>query len=225
MKHLPHPLITADPHPKWPQSNRNKNHNGKQTAKDFPDSKVEIHEHASLGQGSPCIYCTGTLYFHNQPNGQPRSIVFFTASSPITPTVHEFHDLRCNLCKAVIKVSPPQELVDDDFGTEERFGYSAISMIAIMKYFKAIPLYRIAGLEAGFSIHPLMVDGSCQNEVTVTDAVKLICNQHARDKFKKCRRVLYRKEHSKPIFSELERLVIDYKQQKIAPDNSDFGGL
>ena len=132
--------------------NINKNHKGRQSASDFEVIKTVTHEVCGLAVGQNCPECSGKLYLHKR-EGEPRTRIWFTASPPIFPTHHVFNDLICNLCKKVYEAKPSNELIEDGYGKEDRFGYSAIAMITIMKYFEAIPWYRYTSIHDYFNIH------------------------------------------------------------------------
>ncbi|RPH39727.1 MAG: hypothetical protein EHM87_23595 [Burkholderiales bacterium] len=131
---------------------KNQNHEGKQSAADFSNAPEIIHEHPELKPGSLCPFCSGKLYYH-KTGDHFRTRIWFEAGPLLTATRHVFEDLRCNLCKEVIHVPPSAELIADGFEKEERFGYRAIAMLVIMKYFYAFPLYRMEKLQSHFSIH------------------------------------------------------------------------
>lgn len=60
----------------------------------------------------------------------------------IAPQVHAFVDLECLRCGASFKADPDRRAKEDGVGTIDRYCYSAIAAIAIMKYFLCMPLYR-----------------------------------------------------------------------------------
>lgn len=131
------------------QKKLNPNHNGKASVNDYPESPICVHTHDTLKPGDQCPSCgRGKLYF-----GTPRQRLIFQGQPPITPVRHMFRDLFCSLCKDVFRVSPPQHLADDGLGKVDRYGYSAISMITMMKFFSMLPYYRLGRLASMLGVH------------------------------------------------------------------------
>lgn len=127
----------------------NPNHNGKAKVKDYPDAAVCEHTHDQLKPGELCPSCgQGKLYL-----GRPRQRLLFQGQPPISPVRHIFRDLYCGLCKAVFPVKPSAPAAQDGLGKEDRYGYSAIALIVIMKYFSMLPFYRGARLNEMLGTH------------------------------------------------------------------------
>ena len=138
----------------------NKNHNGKRGAYDFENVAEEHCQVLGLKEKDPCPSCPqGRLYKHVRNDGRPRAAIWFTGQSPISAKRYVFHDLRCNFCKKVFPAEPPQSLVNDGWGKEERIGYSAIATLSILKYFSALPWYRLSKLQDTYN---LPFSDSCQ---------------------------------------------------------------
>ncbi len=135
-------------------SDINKNHKGRQDANDFPNAPKVNHVIPGVIPGCTCLNpdCKGKLYPHKRL-GEHSIRVWFSGQPPVSPTLHVFEDYRCNLCKDVFYAQPTKELVEDGLGKEDRFGYSAIAMISILKYFEAFPWYRNADLHSYFEVH------------------------------------------------------------------------
>ena len=116
----------------------NANHPGKAGVNDFPDAPTCHHNHHSLKPGDPCPECgRGKVYLC-----KPRERLLFEGQAPITPIHHIFHDLACSLCKKLFKAPASAEAAADGLGQEDRYGYSAIAMITVMKFFSFLPYYR-----------------------------------------------------------------------------------
>lgn len=116
----------------------NANHPGKAGVDDYPDAKTCQHYHEYLKPGDVCPDCgKGKLY-----QDRPRMQILFTGSPCISPVKHILNDLRCGLCKAIFPAKASEDAATDGLGKEDRYGYSAIAMIAIMKYFSDLPLHR-----------------------------------------------------------------------------------
>lgn len=133
----------------------NGNHPGRPAASDFPNASICSHKHATLKVGDRCPDCLkGKLVL-----AKPREQLFFVGSAPITPTRHRFLDLICSLCSKVFKAEPDEKQKEDGLGEERLYGYSAIAMIAILKYFSDLPLYRSAKLH---NLHGINLPPSSQ---------------------------------------------------------------
>jgi hypothetical protein len=146
---LENPKISLDHSTAEPASNRNKNHEGKAGVDDYPDAERCEHHHAYLKSGDLCPECgKGKIY----PT-RPRQQILFEGSAPIKPVAHISFDLRCNICDEVFRAEPSESAKKDGLGTEDRFGHSAVSMIGIMKYFSALPLYRNHRLHGLFGVN------------------------------------------------------------------------
>lgn len=130
----------------------NKNHHGKSTSKNYPTSrKIELFPEGVLEKGS-CPHCgKGKLYKFIR-NGQPRTGVWMMGNAPIQPQEVIHNDLRCNNCETVFKATPTQELIDDGFEKEDRFGYSCQATVVLMKYLFGTPWYRMAGIQETHNI-------------------------------------------------------------------------
>jgi len=118
--------------------NKNKNHPGKAGVKDYPSARQCHHYHENLKPGDQCPECLrGKLKF-----SRPRQQILFEGTPPIQPVAHFMHDLICGLCGMIAKATPSQLALDEGLGTEDRYGYSAIAMIVVMKYFSCLPWNR-----------------------------------------------------------------------------------
>ncbi len=357
--------IKSDEPDEEKDKNKNRNHKGKRGAYDFENVQEDHCYVPGLIEKDPCPSpaCTGRLYRHLRSDGRPRASIWFFGNAPITAKRYVFHDLRCNLCKKVYSASPPKELLDDGFDKEELYGYSAIATLVQLKYFSAMPWYRLSRLQESYDLEipessqwdkieyfgniakflfdywkkdsvpkaksffgddtsssirsstsevkkrrgteiftlrdgchssviiaiteddrhivliktaiihlgewldevlsnrpdhlpspQLMTDCSKNNKVTVIDVIPLACNQHARNAFKEqkkyfpkqCKEILgiykqifkndrktssmsdkerlaYHLEHSKPLMDKIHDLVSIWKEDKISPENSEFG--
>ena len=78
---------------------------------------------------------------------EPSTFVRIKGQLPLQGTVHIRSQMRCNHCQKVYKAELPQEVVDDG-ALGQRFGYSAIAMVALLKYAYAFPWYRLSDMQA-----------------------------------------------------------------------------
>jgi transposase len=102
--------------------------------------------HTSLHKGDCCPECKGgKVYPFNRPTG-PAVLVRIRGVAPLTGTVYELDELRCNLCGEVFTAEPP-----DGVG-EEKYDETATSMIGLVKYGAGLPFNRLEKLQAGMGI-------------------------------------------------------------------------
>ncbi len=103
--------------------------------------KIEVPL-ASLQAGDPCPECDeGTVYETNRPG----VLVRLVGQAPVGAKVYYLQKLRCNLCGVVFTAKPPE-------GEEKKYDATAGSMIALLKYGKGMPFYRMEGLQANLGI-------------------------------------------------------------------------
>ncbi len=127
----------VDP-PKREKKPPNQEHPGKSSVDDYAQARKCHHYHPELKPGDPCPSCLkGRLY-----EERPRRQLLFEGGPPISPVAHISHDLRCNFCKEIFPAQPSDEAKVDGLGCEDRFGYSAIAMIVVLRYFSQLPWYR-----------------------------------------------------------------------------------
>lgn len=108
--------------------------------------------HASLKTGDACpTGCGGRVY----PPHEPGVRVRVHGQAPIAATVYELEKLRCNLCGDVFTAAAPAE------AGEKKYDETAASMIAVFRYGRGFPWYRLAGLEERLGI-PLPVATPCE---------------------------------------------------------------
>lgn len=130
------------------KSDKNKNHPGKCGVEDYPTAEQCHHHHSELKPGDKCPECgKGKL----KP-ARVRQQILFEGSPPIQPVCHFLHDLKCNICDLVFKVEASLPAKKEGLGSEDRYGYSAISMIVICKYFADLPWYRSSRLHNMFGV-------------------------------------------------------------------------
>ena len=107
--------------------------------------------HAFLKAGDSCPDgCGGKVY----PQRDPGVLVRIRGQAPIAATVYELEKLRCNLWGEVFTAATPEEV------GEKKYGETAASMIALLRYGNGFPWNRLAGLEESLGI-PLPVATQC----------------------------------------------------------------
>jgi hypothetical protein len=143
---------------------KNKNRHGNDEEGFTPvKPTVIVHPIADVNKGDTCGEClTGKVY-----KTEPGSLLRITGQSPFKPEQHVMERLRCNTCGAYFTASLPADVLAD--GTvNQKYGYSARSLMAIYKYFAGLPFYRQS------SIQKLL--GVKITASTVFDQVELVCN-------------------------------------------------
>lgn len=97
--------------------------------------------HPDLKPGCACPECAKGRVYPPKKGGKPSPILRFTAGPPIGATVYELETLTCNLCRAVFRPDPPEEVGPD------KYDETASSMVAMAKYGHGIPFYRLEGMQ------------------------------------------------------------------------------
>ena len=117
-------------------------HRGRRGANDYPTAErvpVEL-EGLTDGQACPCG-CGGIL------SPKKDSVVLqFVGQSPIQPVAYECERYRCSSCGEVFKAKLPEGV------TKKRHAFTAISMIALLKYGSGFPFYRLNGFLGHFGV-------------------------------------------------------------------------
>lgn len=119
----------------------------------------EQHKLQNLAKGDACPKCfMGKLY-----KFEPASLLRIEGHSPFTPVLHLCERLRCNACGEFYTAELPQEVLAD--GTaDQKYGYSARSLMALNKYFGGTPFHRQESLQhlLGVSISASTVFDQCE---------------------------------------------------------------
>jgi len=136
-----------------PGSGKSKKPKKKPKTKPKTDTEERVvHErchHALEGlvKGQRCPECErGTLYKY-----EPALLLRISGQTPLKSTQHIQERLRCNTCGKYYTSELPPE-VHDDGKPDQRFGYSARSLIGIQKYFAGAPFYRQQTLQDLFGM-------------------------------------------------------------------------
>ena len=137
------------------KSRKKRNKPAAQTVK----PQVEHHKLVDLKKGDTCPECPkGKLYKY-----EPARLLRVTGSTAFTPVQHLSERLRCNACGAFFTAELP-EYVKADGGGEQKYGYSARSIMGINKYFAGSPFYRQESLQdlLGMPISASTVFDQCE---------------------------------------------------------------
>lgn len=111
--------------------------------------KPAVHHHGveGLSKGDSCPGCSlGKVYKYN-----PALLLRITAHSPFTREQHVIEQLRCNGCGEIFTAELPDE-VKTDGRADQQYGYSAIAMMGIQRYYGGSPLYRQETLQQLFGV-------------------------------------------------------------------------
>jgi len=99
--------------------------------------------HPSLKPGDPCPECPkGKVY----PVSEPGILMRIVGQAPFRATCYELARFRCNACSKVFQAPPPAGV------GSAKYDETVASMIALFKYGRGMPFYRLEGLERGFGI-------------------------------------------------------------------------
>ena len=150
-------LVTGQkPQPKSPSSS-------KTTAKKPAPAvkpRFERHKHEALAKGDTCPQChIGKLYKYD-----PASLLRIEGHSPFTPVLHLCERLRCNAC-GEFYTAPLPASVTADGRSDQKYGYSARSLMALNKYFGGTPFHRQQSLQQmlGVAISASTVFDQCEH--------------------------------------------------------------
>jgi len=109
-----------------------------------PPMKPDVHHHAhgAMSKGDHCPGChAGKVYKHS-----PAQLLRIVGHAPFSAQRHVCEQLRCNGCGEVFTATLP-EAVRVDGRADQQYGYSARTVMAIMKYFAGSPFYRQESLQ------------------------------------------------------------------------------
>ncbi len=118
-----------------------------------------FHPLETLKKGERCPECEkGTLYKY-----EPAQLLRITGHTPYSPVLHVSERLRCNAC-GQFYTAPLSDEVISDGQRDQKYGYSARSLMALSKYFAGAPFYRQESLQdiLGFSISASTVFDQCE---------------------------------------------------------------
>jgi transposase len=130
---------------------RRKGH-GRNGADDFPGAERVAVPHPALQAGDDCPGCgQGTLY--EKP---PATLLRFVGQAPVQATVFELQRLRCHLCGQSFTAEPPPETAPPNAmpadAVDKKYDPSVAILIALLKYGRGLPFYRLSGLQNSLGI-------------------------------------------------------------------------
>ena len=115
---------------------------GRHGADAYSGAKQVRVEHPCLCPGDDCPHCvSGTLYERS-----PAVLVRIVGRAPLDATVYRLQRLRCHLCGKVFTAPAPEE------AATEKYGATAVSMIALLKYGSGLPFNRLQRLQGSLEI-------------------------------------------------------------------------
>ncbi len=99
--------------------------------------------HETLKAKEVCPLCgRGKVY----PLASPSSLVRVTGMAPLSATVYELEQLRCNACGKVFTAAAPEDVGGD------KYDDGAVAMVALLKYGAGVPFNRIQNLQRGLGV-------------------------------------------------------------------------
>jgi transposase len=103
--------------------------------------KVVHHKIQDHHKGDRCSGCErGKLYKFD-----PATLLRITGHARYEATRHVVEQLRCNACQQVYKAPLPKDVIDDG-DTNQKYGYSARSLMVIDKFYTGTPYYHQSNL-------------------------------------------------------------------------------
>jgi hypothetical protein len=129
-----------------PRKNNNENHPGKRGASAFAKAPVIVHSHDALKIGDSCqvLGCAGKLYPLRSEESR-REVVLVVAAPPLHVEIHQFIDLRCNICGKLYHAHMDHShIAGHEDGRGIKFTQSAQVMIAFLHVWSGIPYHRLA---------------------------------------------------------------------------------
>ena len=119
----------------------------KPRAKTQPD-KI-LHPLTTLDKGSACPCCNpegdtpggGKVYKY-----EPAQFLRISGHSPLKATLHISERVRCNSCGEFFTAELPEDVKADGAG-QQKYGFSARTVMALHKYFAGSPFYRQQSLQ------------------------------------------------------------------------------
>ncbi len=121
--------------------------NGKPGKTDKPvtrkvKAKVVQHPLEQLTKGGDCPEC----HIGKLTKYEPASFLRIAGQSPFVPEQHVMERLRCNACGAYFTAPLATEVLADG-DAQQKYGYSARTLMAISKYYAGTPFYRQGSLQ------------------------------------------------------------------------------
>mgnify|MGYP001599730227 CR=1 FL=1 len=126
-----------------PKDDKKPKGHGRNGASDYTGAtKIKI-PHESLKPGDICPDCRKGKVYHGKV---PAYIVRLVGNAPLTATVWELENLRCNLCLKVFTARAPEGV------GSKKYDETSGSMIALLKYGSGFPFNRLQRLQRSMGI-------------------------------------------------------------------------
>ncbi len=135
--------LGAEPTPDQQGSKKKAPGHGRNGAAAYTGAKKIPVPHPQHHHGDRCPGCRkGRIYELKQP----RALVRIVGVAPLSATVYECEQLRCNLCQEVFSAPAPEGV------GSKKYDESATSMIALCKYGVGLPFNRIEKMQHAMGI-------------------------------------------------------------------------
>lgn len=109
--------------------------------------RIEHHKLDELKKGDTCPECEkGKLYKY-----EPARLLRISGHSPFEAVQHLSERLRCNACGQFFTAELPENIKADG-DSDQKYGFSARSMMVINKFFGGTPFYRQESLQDLFGL-------------------------------------------------------------------------
>ena len=121
--------------------------------------KVVHHKIEDHHKGETCTECQrGKLYKFD-----PATLLRVTGHARYEATRHVVEQMRCNACQMIYKAPLPDTVLDEG-DVNQKYGYSARSLMVIDKFYSGIPYYHQGNLADifGFSISASTIFDQCE---------------------------------------------------------------
>jgi transposase len=130
------------------QSKDRRDEHGRRSSKDFPGAAICEHPHTELTIGSRCPGCgRGKLYRYN-----PSQYMTISGQPVFMATQHIVERLQCNLCDEVFKAPLSKSARLDGADGRTLYSYSAVALIAILKFFGVMPWHRMETVQSWIGV-------------------------------------------------------------------------
>ena len=135
----------------------------KKKGKSKSTPKVVHHKMTEYQRGEQCPLClTGKLYKYTDGR-----LLRITGHVPFEATQHLTEQLRCNACLKIFKANLPEDVLADG-GPDQKYAYSARSLMVINKFYSGLPYYHQGTLTEIF--------GEYISASTLYDQCELVAN-------------------------------------------------
>lgn len=133
----PSPASTTTPEPKTPAQGH-----GRHGADAYPGAARVVVPHESMRTGDSCPHCKGHVYTRKEP----RHLVRFRGMAPLSATIYEQEELRCNLCGEVFAAAAPPGVGD------AKYDETCVAMVACLRYGSGMPFYRVEQMQESMGV-------------------------------------------------------------------------